>query len=69
MMGKMTLSYGVAQIIGPAIVGWLATRLGNYSIGLTIAAGVMVVGVMLLAILKLVEKRDATLAIQPGLLH
>jgi len=67
MMGKMTLSYGVAQIIGPAIVGWLATRLGDYSIGLTIAGGVMVVGVVLLAILKLVEKRDATLALEPGL--
>ena len=67
MMGKMTLSYGVAQIIGPAIVGWLATRLGNYSIGLTIAAGIMVVGVVLLAILKLVEKRDATLALEPSL--
>ena len=64
MMGKMTLSYGVAQIIGPAIVGWLATRLGNYSIGLTIAAGVMVVGVVLLVILKFVEKRDALLV--PG---
>ena len=59
MMGRMTLSYGVAQIIGPALVGWLATRLGNYSIGLTIAGAVMVVGVVLLVILKLVEKRDA----------
>ena len=59
MMGRMTLSYGVAQIIGPALVGWLATRLGNYSIGLSIAGGVMVVGVLLLVILKSVEKRDA----------
>lgn len=65
MMGRMTLSYGVAQIIGPALVGWLATRLGNYSIGLYLAGGVMVVGVVLLAILKLVEKRDAALALQP----
>ncbi len=67
MMGKMTLSYGVAQIIGPAIVGWLATRLGNYSIGLYIAAGVMMVGVALLAILKLVERRDARVVIAPCL--
>ncbi len=59
MMGRMTLSYGVAQIIGPAVVGWLATRLGNYSIGLYLAGGVMVVGVVLLVILKVVEKRDA----------
>lgn len=63
MMGKMTLSYGVAQIIGPAIVGWLATRLGDYSIGLSIAAGVMAVGVVLLVILKRVEKRDAGLVL------
>ena len=59
MMGRMTLSYGVAQIIGPALVGWLATRLGNYSIGLYMAGAVMVVGVLLLVILKFVEKRDA----------
>ena len=51
----------MAQIIRPAIVGWLATRLGNYSIGLYLAGGVMVVGVVLLAILKMVEKRDAVL--------
>lgn len=61
MMSKMTLSYGVAQIIGPAMVGWLATRLGNYSIGLYLAGGVMVVGVVLLAVLKVVERRDAAL--------
>ena len=61
MMSKMTISYGVAQIIGPAIVGWLAERLGNYSIGLYLAGGVMAVGVLLLALLKLVEKRDADL--------
>jgi hypothetical protein len=29
----------------------------------------MVVGVVLLVILKFVEKRDATLALQPGLQH
>lgn len=69
MMGRMTLSYGVAQIIGPAVVGWLATRLGNYSIGLYLAGGVMVVGVVLLAILKFVEKRDAAATPAPCLQH
>ena len=67
MMGKMTISYGAAQIIGPAVVGWLATRLGDYSIGLYLAGGMMVVGTVLLAILKLVEKRDAAVALQPCL--
>jgi predicted MFS family arabinose efflux permease len=63
MMGKMTLSYGVAQIIGPAITGWLAARLGGYSAGLYVAAGVMIVGTILLFVLKLVEKRDAGLGL------
>ncbi len=48
MMGKMTLSYGAAQIIGPAVTGALATRLGSYDAGLYFAAAVMVVGTLLL---------------------
>ncbi|WP_153133134.1 YbfB/YjiJ family MFS transporter [Dechloromonas hortensis] len=59
MMGKMTLSYGAAQILAPAITGALATRFGNYEAGLYLAAGVMVVGTLLLVLLKGVEKRDA----------
>jgi len=59
MMGKMTLSYGAAQILAPALTGWLATRLGSYEAGLYLAAAVMVVGTVLLLILKGVEKRDA----------
>ena len=59
MMGKMTLSYGAAQIIGPAITGWLAASLGSYAAGLYVAAAVMVVGTLLLLALKVVEKREA----------
>lgn len=59
MMGKMTLSYGAAQILGPAITGLLGTYLGSYNAGLYFAAAVMVVGTLLLVMLKLVEKRDA----------
>lgn len=59
MMGKMTLSYGAAQILAPALTGWLATRFGSYDAGLYLAAAVMIVGTVLLLILKLVEKRDA----------
>ena len=59
MMGRMTLSYGVAQIIGPLIVGGLAERLGSYAAGLYVAAGVLAVGTALLVILKWVERRDA----------
>ncbi|NMM29155.1 MAG: YbfB/YjiJ family MFS transporter [Glaciimonas sp.] len=59
MMGKMTLSYGAAQIIGPAITGSLAAHLGSYNAGLYFAAGAMVVGTLLLLALKAVEIRDA----------
>jgi len=59
MMGKISLFYGIAQIAGPAITAWLATVLGNYNAGLYFAAGVMVVGTLLLLLLKVVEKRDA----------
>ncbi|MEI8156047.1 MAG: YbfB/YjiJ family MFS transporter [Burkholderiales bacterium] len=59
MMGKMTLSYGVAQMIGPAITGVIGAEFGSYNAGLYVAAGVMVVGTGLLFVLKVVERRDA----------
>ncbi|HEX5697920.1 MAG TPA: YbfB/YjiJ family MFS transporter [Rhodoferax sp.] len=59
MMGKMTLSYGVAQIIGPAITGQIGAQFGSYNAGLYVAAAVMALGTGLLLLLKLVERRDA----------
>ncbi len=59
MMGKMTLSYGVAQIMAPAVTGWLATRLGSYADGLYLAGGAMFAGTLILMLLKLVEIREA----------
>jgi len=61
MMGKMTLSYGAAQIFGPAITGWLATRLGSYTAGLYMAAGIMIAGTLILIILKTVEKQGTAI--------
>ena len=63
MMGKMTLSYGVAQIIAPAVIGWLASGSGGYAAGLYLAAAVMAIGTVLLVMLKLVERRDTALAV------
>jgi len=62
MMGKMTLSYGVAQIIGPAMTGMIGAQFGSYNAGLYVAATVMALGAGLLMLLKLVEKRDAQAA-------
>ncbi|MEY4752460.1 MAG: hypothetical protein RJA44_135 [Pseudomonadota bacterium] len=55
MMGKMTLSYGAAQILAPAITGTLATRLGSYEAGLWLAAATLGVGTLLLLWLKAIE--------------
>ncbi len=55
MMGKMTLSYGVAQIVGPALTGWMAGRWGSYALGLYMAAAVMLVGTGLLVVLRRLE--------------
>ena len=64
MMGKMTLSYGAAQILAPAITGWLAAgRAGDYAIGLYLAAAVMLLGCALLFALKAVERRGARLRV------
>ena len=66
MMGKMTLSYGLAQILGPAITGWLAAgRAGDYAVGLYLAAAVMVAGSALLFLLKAVQRRDAGGSVAP----
>jgi predicted MFS family arabinose efflux permease len=59
MMGKMTLAYGAAQIIAPAVTGWAATRFGGYDVGLYLAAALMTLGALLLVALKAVEVRAA----------
>jgi predicted MFS family arabinose efflux permease len=52
MMGKMTIAYGIAQIIGPAITAQIASSFGNYYAGLYIAAGIMFLGSLLFYLLK-----------------
>ncbi len=55
-MGKLTLSYGVAQIIAPALSGMMAQVTGNYNMPLIIAAVVMVIGMVLLIRLERMVK-------------
>ena len=69
MMGKMTLSYGVAQILGPALTGMIGAQFGSYNAGLYVAASVMVLGTGLLFVLKVVERRDALAESTTGLHH
>jgi len=55
MMGKMTLWFGIAQVIAPAVIGVMATHLGGYRVGLYLASAAMLVGVVLLVVLRLVD--------------
>lgn len=48
-MAKLTISYGVAQLIAPAIAGYLSTLTGSYHSSLWMAAIVMVMGVFLVS--------------------
>lgn len=50
LMGKMTLAYGSAQVLAPALTGYLAARSGNYDIGLYLAAAFVGLGALLIAV-------------------
>lgn len=50
LMGKMTLAYGSAQMLAPALTGYLAARSGNYDIGLYLAAAFVGLGALLIAV-------------------
>ena len=55
MMGRLTLAYGVAQIIAPALTGMLAETTGHYGIGLWLAGGFVALGALLLIWLRRVD--------------
>ena len=55
-MGKMTLAYGGAQVIAPALTGYLAQLTGYFSIGLYLAAGFVAFGALLITLLKFTDR-------------
>ena len=48
ILALMTACYSVGQIIGPPMAGMIATHTGSFDGGLAIAAGTMVLGIILL---------------------
>ncbi|MDT0499987.1 MULTISPECIES: YbfB/YjiJ family MFS transporter [unclassified Halomonas] len=56
MMGRMTLAYGAAQIIAPALTGMLAEATGHYDTGLWLAGGFVALGAVLLVWLRGVDQ-------------
>lgn len=61
LMGKMTLSYGLAQIVAPALTGMLAEQNGDYTLGLWLAGGFVLLGALLVMILKVTDMTAAEL--------
>jgi predicted MFS family arabinose efflux permease len=66
MMGRMTLAYGSAQILGPALTATLAVHFGGYAVGLYLAAASMAAAVVLLFILTYEQSRTARSAHRTG---
>ncbi|OMH38401.1 YbfB/YjiJ family MFS transporter [Motiliproteus sp. MSK22-1] len=58
MMGKMTLSYGIAQIIAPALTGQLAEQTGSFDSGLYLAVGFTALGIAFLLLAKTLGHQD-----------
>jgi MFS family permease len=48
MIGLLTAAFGLGQMIGPVIAGWLAERQGGFDGALALAAGAVVLGALLL---------------------
>ena len=55
-MGKLTLSYGLAQIVAPALSGMVAEATGNYSMPLILASVIMGIGTLLIVLLQISKK-------------
>jgi MFS family permease len=50
MIGLLTAAFGLGQMIGPVIAGWLAERQGGFDGSLLLAAGAVLAGAVLLAL-------------------
>lgn len=51
-MARLTLSYGVAQVVAPAMAGTIAGATGSYAGALVVTAAVMLLGMGLLVLLE-----------------
>lgn len=65
-MGKLTLSYGVAQIAAPALAGTLAESAGHYHQSLYLATFIMGIGLILILVLIFRQRTANILAPSPG---
>ena len=57
-MARFTLGYGAAQMIAPVVAGYMAQSSGSFHGALWVTAGVMALGMAVLATLPKIEKAD-----------
>ena len=55
MMGRLTFSYSVAQMLAPAVVALIADAKGGYSNGLYLASSTMVISTILMVLLRTLQ--------------
>lgn len=55
MMGRMTISYSVAQMLAPALIAVLSIKQDGYLFGLYLATAATLVGILLMLVLKFLE--------------
>lgn len=56
VLGLMTAAFGLGQMLGPAVAGWLRDATGSYLVPSLVAAGVLAAGAALLAPLRARER-------------
>lgn len=62
-MSRLTFSYGIAQMLAPAVVGYLADVEGDYTSGLWLTLVVMALGVVVLHLARRAKDAQAALAV------
>ena len=53
LMGKLTISYGVPQILAPTIAGYIASATGSYNGALFLATAFVGIGFITICAIKL----------------
>ncbi|MGH8708426.1 MAG: YbfB/YjiJ family MFS transporter [Burkholderiales bacterium] len=62
MIGLLTAAFGLGQMIGPVIAGWLAERQGGFDGALVLAAGAVVLGAVLIALGRATSRASVSAA-------
>lgn len=62
MIGLLTAAFGLGQMIGPVIAGWLAERQGGFNGSLLLAAGAVVLGGALIALGRATSRASGSAA-------